>query len=120
MKKLILTTATAAIMLLAASCGETAPKSNEEQPQTSTTETAVVDGETATEVVDNESPKVLAKQEFDLIMQLEGTDDKDPVVIEQLEKLQKKVEKLSEVDQKIYKAELYYLYTGEEYVEYIE
>ena len=115
MKKLILT-ATAAILICAASCGDTAPKSNGENPQTSATETAVVDDETAIEVIDD-SPKGLAQQYFDLVVQLEGRDDKDPAVVKQLEELQKKIDKLSEVDQKVFDAEVFYLYTGEEYEE---
>ena len=105
-----------AIMLFAAACGDTAPKSNGENPQTSTTETAVVDDKTAVEVIDD-SPKGLAQQYFDLVVQLEGRDDKDPAVVKQLEELQKKIDKLSEVDQKVFDAEVFYLYTGEEYEE---
>jgi hypothetical protein len=117
MKKLILT-ATVAMMICAAACGDTAPKSNGENPQTSTTETAVVDDETAIEVIDD-SPKGLAQQYFDLVVQLEGRDseDHDPAVVQQLEELQKKIDKLSEVDQKVFDAEVFYLYTGEEYEE---
>ena len=108
----------AAIMLFAAACGDTAPKSNGENPQTSTTETAVVDDETAVKVIDD-SPKGLAQQYFDLITGLEGRDseDHDPAVVKQLEELQKKIDKLSEVDQKVFDAEVFYLYTGEEYEE---
>jgi len=92
-------------MVLAVSCGQNAQKNNGEQPQSPTTETEVVD--------DGNNPKALAKQALGLIIQLEGRDDKDPSVVEKLEAIEKKVEKLTEADKAIYDAELQRLYTGE-------
>ena len=62
---------------------------------------------------DENNPIALAKRVFDLIMQLEGRDDKDPAVVEELRMLGKIVEKFSKSDQKIYNEELERLYIGE-------
>jgi len=64
---------------------------------------------------DNENnPKVLAQRSLDLIMQLEGRDDKDPAAAEELRMVWDIVEKLSEEERDIFNKELERLYIGEE------
>ena len=71
-------------------------------------------GNMATSIQENKNdPVPLAQRAFDLIMQLEGRDDRDPAVAEELRLLGETVNNLPETDQRIYYTELERLYIGE-------
>jgi hypothetical protein len=59
------------------------------------------------------TPKELAQQVFDLIMQLEGTDDKDPAVSEQLMALYEMAHNMPGSDLRIFSEEVERLYLGD-------
>jgi len=59
-----------------------------------------------------DDPKALAKQAYELIMQLEGTDTQEEAIMEKIEALDEKVRKLPEAKQLIFNAELERLYTN--------
>ena len=63
---------------------------------------------------DDLNPRALAMRAYDLIIQLEGRDFKDPVVTEKLGLITEIVSKLSEADQRLYNEELERLYIGPE------
>jgi len=60
-------------------------------------------------------PITMAHQAFELIMQLEGRDNKDPIVVGELGLLGEKVERMSEHNQRIYYSELERLYIGDDF-----
>jgi len=59
------------------------------------------------------NPIILAHMAFNLIMQLEGRDDKDPAIVIELAAIEERIKAFSEANQMIYYSELERLYIGD-------